>query len=92
MLARTALVLACVALAAGLAAGCNDKDGKPAEEIAKARQEEYAAGSMKCANCGHVYDPDVEGEPFLELGDDWTCPKCGSAKQQFQPVAAEGDE
>jgi len=44
-----------------------------------------------CQVCGYVYDP-AEGDPdngidvetpFADLPDDWTCPVCGAAKDQF---------
>ena len=44
-----------------------------------------------CQVCGYVYDP-LEGDPdngidagtpFADLPDDWTCPVCGAAKDQF---------
>ena len=45
-----------------------------------------------CTVCGYVYDsangdPDngVEaGTAFKDLPDDWTCPVCGAAKDQFE--------
>lgn len=46
-----------------------------------------------CSVCGYVYDPE-EGDPeggispgtaFEELPDDWTCPVCGAAKDEFEP-------
>jgi rubredoxin len=44
-----------------------------------------------CDSCGWVYDPEkgdpdgniVPGTPFEELPDDWTCPICGAAKEEF---------
>jgi rubredoxin len=46
-----------------------------------------------CGVCGYVYDPekgDSEGNippgtAFEDLPDDWTCPVCGAAKDQFEP-------
>ncbi|MDD5452284.1 MAG: rubredoxin [Desulfovibrionales bacterium] len=46
----------------------------------------------ECTVCGYVYDPDI-GDPdngiapgtrFEDLPDDWTCPVCGAAKDQFK--------
>jgi rubredoxin len=46
-----------------------------------------------CGVCGYVYDP-AEGDsdagikkgvPFADLPDDWACPVCGAAKDQFAP-------
>lgn len=48
----------------------------------------------KCPVCGYIYNPD-EGEPennippgtpFENLPDDWTCPICGTSKDEFEPV------
>lgn len=50
-----------------------------------------------CDVCGYVYDP-AEGDPdsgikpgtpFDEIPDDWSCPKCGAAKAQFEPLDEE---
>ncbi len=46
-----------------------------------------------CNVCGYVYDPAVgdpdgnipAGTPFEDLPDDWTCPICGSGKEEFSP-------
>lgn len=38
-----------------------------------------------CEVCGYVYDEEVEGTPFDELGDDYECPLCGVGKDQFSP-------
>jgi rubredoxin len=46
-----------------------------------------------CQPCGYVYDPSfgdpedgiAAGTAFEELPDDWTCPKCGVGKDQFEP-------
>ena len=49
----------------------------------------------KCRVCKYIYDPEV-GEPrsniepgteFEQLPDDWVCPKCGSGKIRFVPMA-----
>ncbi len=48
----------------------------------------------QCQVCGYIYDP-AEGEPGVEiplntsfenLPDDWVCPICGEAKDQFTSV------
>ena len=45
-----------------------------------------------CTICGYIYDP-ANGDPdtgiesgtsFEDLPDDWTCPICGAAKDQFE--------
>lgn len=37
-----------------------------------------------CQVCGYVYDEEVEGVSFAELGDDYACPLCGVDKDQFE--------
>ena len=47
----------------------------------------------RCTQCGYIYDP-AQGDPdgnippgtaFEDLPDDWTCPECGAAKDEFVP-------
>jgi rubredoxin len=48
----------------------------------------------KCLICGYVYDPAVgdpddgvsPGTAFEDLPDDWVCPECGAAKDQFEAI------
>lgn len=40
-----------------------------------------------CSICGYVYDEEVEGTPFADLPESWTCPLCGAAKSAFEPEA-----
>ena len=48
----------------------------------------------ECTACGYIYDPEkgdpeggvAAGTAFENLPDDWVCPVCGAAKDQFQPV------
>jgi rubredoxin len=48
----------------------------------------------ECSVCGYIYNPE-EGDPdsgvlpgtsFEELPDDWVCPVCGAAKDDFKKV------
>ena len=39
-----------------------------------------------CLVCGFEYDPEVEGVPFEDLPDDYTCPVCGAGKDQFEAL------
>ena len=48
----------------------------------------------ECLVCGWVYDEDV-GDPdggiaggtkFEDLPDDWVCPMCGAAKEDFEKI------
>lgn len=61
-----------------------------AKERSDVKMEKYV-----CQVCGYVYDPAV-GDPdggveagtlFEDLPDDWVCPVCGAAKDQFEPEA-----
>jgi rubredoxin len=48
----------------------------------------------ECTICGYIYDPEkgdpdsgIEpGTPFENLPDDWVCPVCGAAKEDFKKV------
>ncbi len=48
----------------------------------------------RCLLCSYVYDPaagdpdnGVEpGTPFASIPDDWVCPLCGAAKDEFEMV------
>ena len=48
----------------------------------------------KCIMCGYIYDP-AAGDPdngieagtsFEDLPDDWVCPECGAAKDEFESI------
>jgi rubredoxin len=47
-----------------------------------------------CIPCGYIYDPAEgdpdggipKGTPFEELPEDWVCPVCSAAKDQFEKV------
>ena len=51
---------------------------------------------FRCTVCNWVYDEEVEGVPFADVTDDWSCPQCGAPKSAFVPEglshAAEGVE
>lgn len=47
-----------------------------------------------CTVCGYIYDP-ANGDPendiaagtsFEDLSDNWTCPHCGVAKDNFEEL------
>lgn len=48
----------------------------------------------KCEVCGYIYDPEQgdpdnsvqPGTPFEDIPEDWVCPLCGVAKEQFVEV------
>lgn len=56
---------------------------------AKPKMDKY-----KCSVCGWIYDPELGGQdggippgtPFEKLPDDWICPVCGAAKDQFEKM------
>jgi rubredoxin len=60
----------------------------PQPEKEEKRMERYV-----CSVCGYVYDQAVgdpdggikKGVSFAELPDEWVCPICGTAKDQFNP-------
>ena len=45
-----------------------------------------------CSVCGYVYDEEVEGVPFSELPDDWSCPMCKAPKSLFFAEDSEKDD
>jgi len=48
----------------------------------------------ECLVCGWVYDEDkgdedseiAPGTKFEDLPDDWVCPMCGAAKEDFEKI------
>jgi flavin reductase (DIM6/NTAB) family NADH-FMN oxidoreductase RutF/rubredoxin len=64
----------------------------PPPTAAKARSD-VKMQKYVCQVCGYVYDPAVgdpdsgvaPGTAFEDLPDDWVCPVCGAAKDQFEP-------
>lgn len=48
----------------------------------------------RCTVCGYVYDPELgdpdggvePGTPFEQIPDDWVCPICGAAKNEFEKM------
>ncbi len=50
--------------------------------------------SYVCDVCGYIYDPSegdpdtdiTMGTPWNGLPDNWICPVCGAAKDQFTPL------
>jgi len=67
-------------------------DEKKIEEKPKEAVNKMA--KYKCTVCGYIYDPE-KGDPdgnikpgtaFEDIPDDWVCPVCGAAKDQFEKV------
>jgi rubredoxin len=50
--------------------------------------------NWECLVCGYIYeedkgDPDsgiAPGTKFEDLPDDWVCPMCGAAKEDFEKI------
>jgi flavin reductase (DIM6/NTAB) family NADH-FMN oxidoreductase RutF/rubredoxin len=40
----------------------------------------------KCTVCGYVYDDAEQDIKFEDLPDDWTCPICGTEKEDFKEI------
>lgn len=48
----------------------------------------------RCTICSYVYDPAegdpdsgiAPGTPFEDIPEDWVCPTCGAAKEDFEPL------
>jgi len=38
---------------------------------------------LRCTVCNYIYDEKIEGERFLKLPSDWTCPVCNARKSAF---------
>ena len=53
---------------------------------------------MECKVCWHIYDPAegcdywqvAPGTPFAQLPDDWRCPQCDGAREQFMVIRDDG--
>jgi flavin reductase (DIM6/NTAB) family NADH-FMN oxidoreductase RutF/rubredoxin len=68
-------------------------DADKAAEPEESEKEEKIMQKYVCTICGYIYDPaegDSEGgipagTAFEDLPDDWTCPVCGAAKDEFEP-------
>lgn len=64
---------------------------EPKSQVQKGAQ---SMKKYKCLMCGYVYDPAVgdpddgvsPGTAFEDLPDDWVCPECGAAKDQFEAI------
>ncbi len=58
----------------------------------KKRKEVARMPKYECTVCGYVYGPEIgdpdggikPGTPFEEIPDDWVCPVCGAAKDEFE--------
>jgi rubredoxin/flavin reductase (DIM6/NTAB) family NADH-FMN oxidoreductase RutF len=66
---------------------------KPKADVRKT-QKGPKMKKYKCLMCSYIYDPAVgdpdgdikPGTAFEDLPDNWVCPECGAAKDEFEPV------
>jgi flavin reductase (DIM6/NTAB) family NADH-FMN oxidoreductase RutF/rubredoxin len=62
--------------------------------VEEKKEEKSEMAKYKCSVCGYIYDPAVgdpdggikPGTPFEEIPDDWVCPVCGAAKEDFEKI------
>ena len=67
---------------------------KTAPVYIEEKKEEAKMPKYECTVCGYIYDPELgdpeggikPGTPFEEIPDDWVCPVCGAAKDEFKGV------
>ena len=45
-----------------------------------------------CQICGYIYDDEIEGIPFEDLPDSWTCPMCKAPKSMFEKEEDEKED
>ena len=65
---------------------------KTAPSYVEEKKEVAKMPKYKCTVCGYIYDPELgdpdggikPGTPFEEIADDWVCPVCGVAKDEFE--------
>lgn len=64
-----------------------------AELTGKKEEQKDLGGLYQCTLCGYIYDPAIgdpesgvaPNTPFADLPEDWCCPLCGAAKENFEP-------
>ena len=67
---------------------------KTAPVYIEEKKEEAKMPKYECTVCGYIYDPELgdpesgikPGTPFEKIPDDWVCPVCGAAKDEFKGV------
>ena len=60
--------------------------------IEERKEVELKMDKYECTICGYIYDPELgdpdsdipAGTAFEELPNDWVCPMCGAAKDEFE--------
>jgi len=67
---------------------------KAAPTYIKKEEKVSRLAKYRCTVCGYIYNPE-KGDPdggikpgtaFEEIPDDWVCPVCGAAKNEFEKV------
>lgn len=61
----------------------------------KTVEQSNGGQKYKCLVCGYIYDPGAgdpdsgikPGTALKDLPDNWVCPICGAAKDQFEPIS-----
>jgi flavin reductase (DIM6/NTAB) family NADH-FMN oxidoreductase RutF/rubredoxin len=62
--------------------------------VEEKKEEKTEMAKYKCTVCGYIYDP-AAGDPdggikpgtaFEDIPDDWVCPVCGAAKEDFEKI------
>jgi methylamine---glutamate N-methyltransferase subunit C len=59
-----------------------------AEQSTPPQSAEQALAVYECNLCSHIYDETREEVRWADLPDDWTCPICGSGKDDFSSSSA----
>ncbi len=62
--------------------------------VAQEKVEAVKTPKYRCTVCGYIYDPELgdpdggiaPGTPFEQIPDDWVCPVCGVAKNEFERI------
>jgi rubredoxin len=62
--------------------------------VAERKEAPVKMAKYECNVCGYIYDPEAgdpengvpAGTPFEKLPEDWVCPMCGAAKDEFTKV------
>jgi len=62
--------------------------------VSERKEAPVKMAKYECNVCGYIYDPEAgdpengvpAGTPFEKLPEDWVCPMCGAAKDEFTKV------
>lgn len=66
--------------------GKSPKNAPTYVELSNDKQDN-SSSLYQCSICGYIYDDSKEEIPFLELPDDWVCPRCGVGKEYFSKIS-----